>query len=592
MKWIASALFFPILFILTTAAAAAGGDRLDELLSEHMAQWMQEYQVPGVLVTFVDQEGGAWTRPFGYADHSRRLLVTPATEVPLGRITEVFSAAAIQSRLGALEEDIAPLLPNRYHPGSGQELTLRQLMDHTSGINSSAYLLSSFAQDAHPLSSALDAHWAGYSADPGADTRLSSLNYSLAALAVENIEEEPFHRLFENEIIQRAGLEHTTLGLLPSAAPDDRMRSHRRTNLGYTHYPAHETALYPSLGLYTTGDDLQSLLHFLLDHTSSGGGTDEIEPASMGLFPVGLPEENVYARFSQLPGMAGVMLFLPDEGRMVFAAANSDEGTMLLRSLQGAFLAANRSDSENEELSRAEQRNLGGSYQRNTISRQGLDRFTALLGQYPSIEIRRGSGDDLIYQEGDYQEPLINLGNRTFQGAESGSIVRFYPAQGEGVQFLETDHAPGEAWNRQGLLQTISAGRVIWSVLILILAMDVFSPWLFPSKRRKHRPDPPSFLWTRRVTVWLFGAAVLLVITSLLNHPVYLLPLQVPSGLIWAQRLLLAAGAACVALLAVTVYTWLQTPLPVGRKIGYTVITVFYLSVFAYASYWNLPGLW
>jgi D-alanyl-D-alanine carboxypeptidase len=91
--------------------------------------------VPGVSVAIVWDDGLTWTGVSGNADVAAHRRVTPATGFSLASISKTFTAAVVLELIAeghfGLDAPVAPLLPEY---GLDHRITIRMLLDHTSGL--------------------------------------------------------------------------------------------------------------------------------------------------------------------------------------------------------------------------------------------------------------------------------------------------------------------------------------------------------------------------------------------------------------------------------------------------------------------------
>jgi D-alanyl-D-alanine carboxypeptidase len=122
------------LFVTAAPAAAIPPDfnaKADSLLAAAYAE-----TGPGAAVIVTENGKTVYSAGRGLADVEHRLPITPSTHFRLGSITKQFTAAAIlrlaeQGKL-SLDDPLLKFIPGYPAPGGGA--TVRQLLNHTSGI--------------------------------------------------------------------------------------------------------------------------------------------------------------------------------------------------------------------------------------------------------------------------------------------------------------------------------------------------------------------------------------------------------------------------------------------------------------------------
>ena len=91
--------------------------------------------IPGASVTIVWSDGRSWTGTGGLADVAAQRPVTPDTAFAIASMTKTFTAALILRLVEdgklSLDDRVAPLLPG---VKVGKTITVRMLLDHTSGL--------------------------------------------------------------------------------------------------------------------------------------------------------------------------------------------------------------------------------------------------------------------------------------------------------------------------------------------------------------------------------------------------------------------------------------------------------------------------
>ena len=114
-------------------------DKYRQLYPEMMA----EREVPGLSIALVDREGILWAAGFGYTDYSRKTPVTTDTLFNICSMSKTITATAlmlaVQDGLVELDVPITEYWPqftvnSRFEENPETKITLRHLMDHTSGL--------------------------------------------------------------------------------------------------------------------------------------------------------------------------------------------------------------------------------------------------------------------------------------------------------------------------------------------------------------------------------------------------------------------------------------------------------------------------
>ncbi|MFJ8085856.1 serine hydrolase domain-containing protein [Streptomyces sp. NPDC096205] len=204
--------------VAPVADAAALKSALDDL---HRAG------MPGVFAEVRDA-GGVWRGASGVADVRTGRPVTPGMRHRVGSMTKTFTAAAVMQQVerGRIDLDapIGGYLPHLVPGERGQRITVRMLLNHTSGIpDHIAYAFPSlkvmspqslddnrFRQfsRAELIELGLSAPPTG---EPGGPTGVySNTNYLLLGELLEKVTGLPAEEYITRHVIRRAGLRHTS----------------------------------------------------------------------------------------------------------------------------------------------------------------------------------------------------------------------------------------------------------------------------------------------------------------------------------------------------------------------------------------------
>jgi D-alanyl-D-alanine carboxypeptidase len=210
--------------VLPSAATAPRSldDRLRAVLASHVTR-----DVPGIEVR-VESPRLRWSGAIGHVslDGARRL--SPRDPFRISSVTKTFTAVTVlrlaeQRRLG-LDDPIAayldPALVDRLNVidgvPHGRSITIRQLLNHTSGVVeyvSEAYQQAVAADPQHqwtPLEQIEFGLTRGQAyCPPGCCYHYADTNYVLLGLIVEAAIDRPLHEMTRQLVLDPAGLHHT-----------------------------------------------------------------------------------------------------------------------------------------------------------------------------------------------------------------------------------------------------------------------------------------------------------------------------------------------------------------------------------------------
>jgi len=168
---------------------------------------------PGAAVIITDDGRTVYARGRGLADLEARTPITPDSVFRLGSITKQFTAAIVlqlvqEGRL-SLDDPVAKFLPG--YPEPGASATVRQLLNHTVGIQSYTNIPGWMVEEntARPhTTEELIAHFRDLPAPsrPGQAWAYNNSGYVLLGAIVEAVTGMPWHRAVDERIARPLGL--------------------------------------------------------------------------------------------------------------------------------------------------------------------------------------------------------------------------------------------------------------------------------------------------------------------------------------------------------------------------------------------------
>lgn len=173
---------------------------------------------PGCAVSVMDHGQAVLERGFGSANLETGTPITPDTVFDVGSTSKQFTAASvlllIQDGKLSLDDDIRRYLPEL--PDYGTRISIRQLLNHVSGVRDYVSLLSFADVDPADLSTqaqALEmlARQKGLNNAPGAAYLYSNSNYLLAASIVERVSGMSLREFAAKRLFAPLGMTHTQI---------------------------------------------------------------------------------------------------------------------------------------------------------------------------------------------------------------------------------------------------------------------------------------------------------------------------------------------------------------------------------------------
>jgi D-alanyl-D-alanine carboxypeptidase len=204
-------------------------------LQPQIEEQMTNLRVPGALV-YVDVPGeGTWSQAFGTGNMEGDTPITPNDHFRIGSNTKTFTGTVIlqlvdEGKLG-LDDPVSkyqPEVPN------GENITIRQLLDMTSGLFSYTededfnQTLDTDPQKAWEPEELIEIgleHPPDFS--PGEDFRYSNTNTVLLGMIIEQLTGQPLEQEFHDRLFVPLGMSNTLLPERSSAAiPDPHPRGY------------------------------------------------------------------------------------------------------------------------------------------------------------------------------------------------------------------------------------------------------------------------------------------------------------------------------------------------------------------------------
>ncbi|MCC6178751.1 MAG: serine hydrolase [Chloroflexi bacterium] len=185
-------------------------DQIDGYVQERMSAW----NVPGLALAIVENGRVSVTRGYGAANLTDGTPMTPHTLVAVGSTTKGVTALAVMqlAEQGTIDLD-APV--TRYLPWfhlddeRSAAITVRQLLDNTSGIPASAELTGS--QEPDGLERRVRAlEYSPLRSAPGSRWEYANDGFNTAGLIVQVVSGVPYEQYVQEHIFGPLGMTHST----------------------------------------------------------------------------------------------------------------------------------------------------------------------------------------------------------------------------------------------------------------------------------------------------------------------------------------------------------------------------------------------
>lgn len=203
------AMLFAILLNTLTATESAQVQRIDQL----MKAYHQYDQFNGTVLVAKGDEI-IYQKGFGLADVDLQIANTAQTRFPLASLSKQFTAALVLKLVAEgklqLSDTIAQHLP--YYSGEGgAKVTIRQLLNHTSGISSygrdKAFMRTGASQQVNTKDFIMARCSGALEFEPGAQFRYSNSGYYILGAIVEAATQMDFAQALDTHLFDPLGLE-------------------------------------------------------------------------------------------------------------------------------------------------------------------------------------------------------------------------------------------------------------------------------------------------------------------------------------------------------------------------------------------------
>lgn len=236
-----------------------------KLLEAQLEADRAQLKIPGLSAAVVLDQEILWTRGFGYADVERRIPATPQTLYRVGSITKLFTATMLmqlreQGKL-QLDDPLTEHLPELRRGGRSRELsqvTLRQLVSHTSGLPTEAPLEYWETLEFPGIETVLASLGDAQLAPPLTKLKYSNLGVALLGEALSRAAGQPYQVYVREQILNPLGMRSTHFEPTSALRP--------RVATGYTRYREGRARtiapnvdlgfLVPAGGLYSSVQDI------------------------------------------------------------------------------------------------------------------------------------------------------------------------------------------------------------------------------------------------------------------------------------------------------------------------------------------------
>jgi putative ATP-binding cassette transporter len=193
-------------------------EKLDEIRKE-ISHHMDKGDIPGLGLVVIDGDNKL-IEGYGYANVDQQQPVSDQTLFEIGSLSKAFTATALaqlvsEGRL-SLDDPVSKYLPWFLvtFEGDPVEVTLGQLLYHTSGLPSSTISMIPESNDAEALEATVRV-LIGQELDeqPGRAYQYATIGYDVLGLIIQQVSDQPFETYLEEAVFSKLALEQTSVSV-------------------------------------------------------------------------------------------------------------------------------------------------------------------------------------------------------------------------------------------------------------------------------------------------------------------------------------------------------------------------------------------
>jgi len=262
-----------LLLICTGLVPLLNAQQTNESVFDKTDAYLQEtidsLQIVGLNYAILMDNEVVHTKSFGLANAQLNVPMTIDNSFPVASISKLFSSTALHKLLRihhrSVDETVGELLPDREDlPESWQQLTLKQLLSHTSGIpdqiDYQIYLAPE--SDAFVINSLKDKP---FSSAPGTESKYNATGFLLIRLIIEKLANQDFESYMQEQYFDELELNSAQYGGFKKVIPN-RVTCYQNINSELEMFPLnYASPMYAGAGLNITIQDLTKWFQAVVD---------------------------------------------------------------------------------------------------------------------------------------------------------------------------------------------------------------------------------------------------------------------------------------------------------------------------------------
>lgn len=251
---------FAVVLLLLAAqlSAATKAERIDALLKK--ANELRQFNGAALVA---DESGIIFKKGYGYANFEWQIPNAPDVRFRLGSITKQFTSMVIMQLVGEgkirLDGKITDYLPD-YRKDTGDRVTIKQLLSHTSGIPSYTSQPGFFAEvsrDPYTVAEFVKKYASGdLEFEPGTKWTYNNSGYFLLGAIIEKVTGKKYADVLQERIFTPLGMKASGYDLATPIIPK-RASGYQLAGGSYVNAPYLDMTIpYAAGSLYSTVEDL------------------------------------------------------------------------------------------------------------------------------------------------------------------------------------------------------------------------------------------------------------------------------------------------------------------------------------------------
>jgi CubicO group peptidase (beta-lactamase class C family) len=250
--------FLLLLLVATSAFGASKKDQIDALLASYNAA--RQFNGAALVAT---RDGVLLKKGYGFANLEWQIPNTPDTKFRLGSITKQFTSMVIMQLVAegkiTLDEKMTTYLPD-YRADTGNRVTIRHLLTHTSGIPSytgQPGFLQNVSRNPYTVADFMKTYTSGdLEFEPGTKFAYDNSGYFLLGAIIERVTGQPYERILRERIFDPLGMKDSGYDRSAVVLPK-RASGYQLTPAGYRNADYLDMSIpYAAGSLYSTVEDL------------------------------------------------------------------------------------------------------------------------------------------------------------------------------------------------------------------------------------------------------------------------------------------------------------------------------------------------